>query len=247
MMPATEWHGKLVADFQANRSRLSKAQMMRIGWLPATDQAWLRGDESEMGLVPQALGLAKGELAFVDASLVGPGRRWGKGRSHGGWGSGVGRRQLEADRHKSAGGGPKTAAGKRRSRTNARKHGLSIPVTSDRQLYKAALELARAIAGENASPALLNQAFVVAECELALQRVHQARVVTIEAARTGARVAGGEATSSPPKELIERFVVALPILSAMERYERRACSRQRKALAQYNDLRLIEKLKSQLE
>jgi hypothetical protein len=117
---------------------------------------------------------------------------------------------------------------------------------ADRRLHKATFKLARAIAGKNASPALLNQAFVVAECELALQRARQTRVVAIETARPVACIGGSEATS-PANGLAERFVVALPTLSAIERYERRAWSRQRKALAQCNDLRLIEELKSQLE
>jgi hypothetical protein len=116
---------------------------------------------------------------------------------------------------------------------------------ADRRLHKATFKLARAIAGKNASPALLNQAFVVAECELALQRALRARVATIETAKAMACIGGGEATSSP--DLVERFVAALPTLSAIERYERRAWSRQRKALARCNDLRLIEELKSHLE
>ena len=41
MMTAAERDGEFVADFEAEGSRLSKAQMMRIGWLPAADQARL--------------------------------------------------------------------------------------------------------------------------------------------------------------------------------------------------------------
>ena len=41
VMAAAEGNGELVADFKADGSGLRKPQMMRIGWLPATDQAGL--------------------------------------------------------------------------------------------------------------------------------------------------------------------------------------------------------------
>ena len=66
MMPAAERYGEFVADFEPERSGLRKAQVMRIGWLPAADQAGLRGDEPQMGFVAQPLGLGDGEKAFVD-------------------------------------------------------------------------------------------------------------------------------------------------------------------------------------
>ena len=37
MMTSTEWHGELVADFEAQGSRLRKPHVMRIGRLPAAD------------------------------------------------------------------------------------------------------------------------------------------------------------------------------------------------------------------
>jgi hypothetical protein len=41
MMTTAERHGEFVADFESERSGLGKPQMMRIGWLPAADQAGL--------------------------------------------------------------------------------------------------------------------------------------------------------------------------------------------------------------
>ena len=41
MMTAAERNGELVADFEAEGSGLGKPQMMRIGWLPAADEAGL--------------------------------------------------------------------------------------------------------------------------------------------------------------------------------------------------------------
>jgi len=39
MMTAAERHRELVTDFAAERRGLCKAQVMRVRWLPATDQA----------------------------------------------------------------------------------------------------------------------------------------------------------------------------------------------------------------
>ena len=41
MMTAAERDGELVADFETEGSGLRKPQVMRIGWLPAADQAGL--------------------------------------------------------------------------------------------------------------------------------------------------------------------------------------------------------------
>jgi hypothetical protein len=41
MMAAAERDGELVTDFHAQSSRLSEAQMMRVGWLPPADQTSL--------------------------------------------------------------------------------------------------------------------------------------------------------------------------------------------------------------
>ena len=41
MMATAERHGELIADLEAQGSGLGKPQMMRIGRLPAADQAGL--------------------------------------------------------------------------------------------------------------------------------------------------------------------------------------------------------------
>ena len=66
MMPAAERYGEFVADFKTERSGLREPQMMRIGWLPAADEAWLRGNKSQMGFVAQPFGLGDGENALID-------------------------------------------------------------------------------------------------------------------------------------------------------------------------------------
>jgi len=68
MMSAAKRYGELVAYFEAERSGLGKPQVMRIGWLPAADQAGLRGHESQVGLVAKTLGLGDGQNALIDLS-----------------------------------------------------------------------------------------------------------------------------------------------------------------------------------
>ena len=68
MMTAAERYGEFVADFETQGSGLRKPQVMRIGRLPAADQAGLRGDESQMSFVTQPLGLGDREKALVDLS-----------------------------------------------------------------------------------------------------------------------------------------------------------------------------------
>ena len=66
MMTAAERHGELVADFEAEGSRLGKPQVMWIGRLPAANETRLRSHESQMGLVAQTLGFGDGENALID-------------------------------------------------------------------------------------------------------------------------------------------------------------------------------------
>ena len=79
MMTAAERDGELVADFKTQRSGLGKPQVMRIGWLPAADQAGLRSHESQMGFVAKTLGLGDGEKAVINLSRHEVRRRWGNG------------------------------------------------------------------------------------------------------------------------------------------------------------------------
>jgi hypothetical protein len=137
-----------------------------------------------------------------------------------------------------AGGGPRTAAGKRRSCHNAHKHGLSILITADQHRKKFVLDLAHVIAGAGANDAIFKEARVVAECELIMQRIRQARVMAIEGEM--------EDTKGKIYENPSAFVAALPMLYSFERYERRAYSRRKKALQTMSDLQLMAQLRREL-
>jgi hypothetical protein len=72
--------------------------------------------------------------------------------------------------------GPKSPAGKKRAAQNARRHGFSLSIHSEPALSTDAENLAREIAGEGATPAILELARRVAEAQIDLKRIRQARL-----------------------------------------------------------------------
>ena len=127
-------------------------------------------------------------------------------------------KQIAANRRNgSLGRGPKTSAGKARSSRNALKHGLSIPVTRDKSLRRQIEVLARILAQSEAGN-VFGEARAAAEAEFELAR---ARAV-LEAVLTRAGIGGPEQGAA--------LIHVLPELQRLERYERRAFSRQSRAL-----------------
>ena len=85
-------------------------------------------------------------------------------------------RKLQANRANArASTGPRSAAGKLKSARNARRHGLSVPAWSDPVLSADAGTLSLEIAGLDAAPELRRLARVIAESQIDLKRVRQAR------------------------------------------------------------------------
>ena len=71
--------------------------------------------------------------------------------------------------------GPNTAQGKTRAAQNARRHGLSISITFDPALSEEAKVLAREIAGEGADHEIYQLARRIADAQIELRRVRDAR------------------------------------------------------------------------
>ena len=66
VMAAAKRHGKFVADFKAQGSRLRKAQVMRIGWLTPADKTRLRSNKPQVGFVTKTFGFGNGQNALID-------------------------------------------------------------------------------------------------------------------------------------------------------------------------------------
>ncbi len=71
--------------------------------------------------------------------------------------------------------GPKSKAGKSTAAGNSRRHDLSIPVTCDPERAAEIEAIAIEIAGVNATPLHLKRAHLIAEAQIDLLRIRQAR------------------------------------------------------------------------
>ena len=136
--------------------------------------------------------------------------------------------------------GPLSASGKQRASRNAFRHGLSVSIRHRPDISNKIEALAVAIAGKKAAPRLLNAARGVAEAELELRRLEEFRLalIEVEAAKicAGTRAAEDDLNGSderPMQDTARAYMQALPALGRLERYERRAWSRHRRAIHIY--------------
>ena len=75
--------------------------------------------------------------------------------------------------------GPRTSWGKSRASGNAWRHGWAVANTVPSPVSGEVERMAKAICGEDASPALYEQAVIMAECEMVLLKLRAARVAII--------------------------------------------------------------------
>ena len=88
----------------------------------------------------------------------------------------TGERKIRANRANArASTGPKTMHGRIRSARNAVRHALSLPIYSDPALSEEVEALAREIAGTDANAEMQELARRVAEAQIDLRRVRDAR------------------------------------------------------------------------
>ena len=134
-------------------------------------------------------------------------------------------KQIAANRANAAkSSGPQTACGKARSRHNALRHGLSIPIRRDSQFAAQIEELARVLVSEHAPDTALKLASVAAEAHFDLTRAHRCRDRILNA------------------DLIDQLLVdarAVKTLTSLDRYEQRAIGRRRKALRALEQIRRL--------
>jgi hypothetical protein len=174
-------------------------------------------------------------------------------------------RKIEANRANArASTGPKTAPGRTRVARNAFRYGLSLPVCSDPVLSEQVETLARQIAGHYAAAISLEFARQIAEAQLDLLRVRNARHEFLSntmstqyydshaSARRKVKLMGLLLRPDAPEislETLTKLVTSMPqgprklatILSeeakqliALDRYEQRARSKRKSAVRRFD-------------
>jgi hypothetical protein len=122
--------------------------------------------------------------------------------------------------------GPRTAAGQARAKRNSRRHGLAARNRLGGGLADEVHALAHKIAGSNPSSAALAAAARIAEAQIDLVQVRAARQQII-------------APSLSDEETFVWSEVAKQ-LRALDRYERRALSRRKRASEDLDTIRILE-------
>jgi hypothetical protein len=135
-------------------------------------------------------------------------------------------RQQTANRENArASPGPRTVAGQARAKRNARRHGLAARNRLSDTLANEAHALAHQIAGSNSSSAVLTAAGRIAEAQIDLVQVRAARQQLIAS------------TLSDEQTFV--WPVAKQ-LRPLDRYERRALSRRKRASEDLDTIRILE-------
>ena len=152
-------------------------------------------------------------------------------------------KQIEANRRNAQKSkGPRTAAGKTRASCNSRKHALST-ISRNNPHFAPRIEcIARAICPETANSGLWEQALIIGECATVLGCVQAERIALIEQLLGGttARISDAQGAGTaeleapqckpaPLRDELDALGLAARDLNRLERYERRALSRRKRA------------------
>jgi hypothetical protein len=153
-------------------------------------------------------------------------------------------KQIEANRtNAQKSKGPRTAAGKARASCNSRKHALTT-ISRNNLLYVPRIEaIARTLCSEATNGELWEQALIIGECTTLLACAQAERIALIERLLGGpcvhiadtqgagrAELGASQCKPAPLRDELEAMGLAAWGLNRLERYERRALSRRKRAI-----------------
>jgi hypothetical protein len=135
--------------------------------------------------------------------------------------------------------GPRTAAGKARASRNRRQHALSTISRNNPLFAQRIAAIARAICSETTG--LYAQAMIIGECTTVLACVQAERIALMDQSLGGSGVRPSDAQDTgkaelgaaapvPPRDELAATDLAARDLDRLERYERRALSRRKRAI-----------------
>jgi hypothetical protein len=128
-------------------------------------------------------------------------------------------RQIEANRNNAKKStGPRSVAGREAVRRNARRHGLAVAIGGDPAFHEDVEKLAKALSLASGAQQVSEHAREAAEAELDLKRIRKVRAFLFEKLYF--------ADTAAPDGITDLNVK----LAKLERYERRAFSKRKRAL-----------------
>ena len=145
--------------------------------------------------------------------------------------------------------GPKTVRGKARASRNALRHGLTAARVGDALVSAEAVRMAEATGFKDMSRRQFEQLLIIVKCDVELERIAATRVAIFERELARLAAAPQHRQDHPelqhgPAQLVRDEVVAfnraIPALWMLDRYERRALSRRRRAIDNFVACSIVE-------